>query len=689
MSSCCDTSEISARKMKRKMWWAIILAIPVVILAMAPMLWMTIFDPLPLSFLGWLQLFLTTPIVLWCASPFFVQGWNTLKTREFDMFTLISLGVGVAYVYSTVTVLFPHIFPKTARDSMGQLPLYFESAAVIVALIHLGQRLEYNARTRTEAAITSLLDLSPKTARRIEASHSLNSHPGSVSNQDPEKMIPLSFVKVGDLLKVLPGEKIPVDGVVVEGESTVDESMMTGESLPVTRIPGDRMIGATVNGSGILIMRATHVGSDTLLAFIIRMVTEAQQSKAPIQKLADRIASYFVPAVVGISLLTFALWMMISTSLKPPLAYAILNAASVLLIACPCVLGLATPISIMVAMGKGVSMGILFKNAEAIELFGKVDTIIMDKTGTLTQGNPRLVSIKIEKGFFENDVLRWSASLESASDHPLAKAIIDAAVSKNISLSAVESFESIPGHGVVGRLENHDILIGNALLMESHGISVEAYEVSADLLHGQGHTVLYVGVDKNLVGLLDIVDPLKANALDTIQLLKEEKIQVIMMTGDNQVTAEAVARHLEIDDVMAGVLPHQKAEKIKELQAQGHYVAMAGDGINDAPALAQAHVGIAMGTGTDVAIENSGVTLLKGDLRGLVKARHLSLLTLANIRQNLFFAFIYNMVGIPVAAGILYPVFGILLSPMIAAAAMSLSSLSVITNALRLKRITI
>ena len=414
MSSCCDTSEVSAIKMKRKMIVAIVLAIPVVILAMAPMLWMTIFDPLPLSFLGWLELFLTTPIVLWCAAPFFTQGWKTLKTREFDMFTLISLGVGVAYLYSAVTVLFPHLFPETARDSMGQLPLYFESAAVIVALIHIGQRLEYRARTRTEAAITALLDLSPKTARRIEA--------GGV-----EKMIPLSFVKVGDTLKVLPGEKIPVDGVVVEGESSVDESMMTGEALPVTRIAGDRMIGATVNSSGTLIMRATHVGSDTLLAFIIRMVTEAQQSKAPIQKLADRIASYFVPAVVVIAMMTFSVWMLVSTSLKPQLAYAILNAASVLLIACPCVLGLATPISIMVAMGKGVSMGILFKNAEAIELFGKIDTIVMDKTGTLTQGQPKMVSMKVENIYTEITELAGNvdATLKNNVAAIKAKAIKD------------------------------------------------------------------------------------------------------------------------------------------------------------------------------------------------------------------------------------------------------------------------
>jgi Cu+-exporting ATPase len=586
------------------------------------------------------------------------------------MFTLISLGVGVAWSYSIVALLFPGIFPVAVHTETGIVPVYFEAAAVITALVLLGQVLEIRARSRTNAAIKMLLELAPKTARIIRADGN-------------EEDIPLEQVSIDDRLRVRPGEKIPVDGVVVEGNSAVDESMVTGEPLPVSKHQGDKLIGATVNGTGSLVMQAQRVGSDTLLAQIVNMVAEAQRSRAPIQKLADVVAGYFVPTVVSVSIITFLVWYFLGP--EPSLAYAVINAVAVLIIACPCALGLATPISIMVGTGLGATHGVLIKNAEALEITEKIDTLVVDKTGTLTEGKPRLMNVIAGKGFEEAAILQLAASLERSSEHPLAAAIVAGAEAKDVQFMDTKDFQSITGKGVKGAVNGHHVAIGNAHLFEDLSLDSESLRDQAETLRRDGHTVMFVAIDNQPAGIISVADPIKATTPEAIQALHEEGIRVVMLTGDSRTTAEAVAEQLGIDEVMAEVLPEQKAEVVKKLQAQGNKVAMAGDGINDAPALAQAEVGIAMGTGTDVAMESAGITLVKGDLRGIVRARRLSRATMRNIRQNLFFAFIYNSLGVPIAAGILYPFSGLLLSPMIAAVAMSFSSVSVITNALRLR----
>src|SRR2546423_2625310 len=589
------------------------------------------------------------------------------------MFTLFGLGVAVAYVYSVIAALLPRIFPASFRDQMGGVPVYFEAAAVITALVLLGQVLELKARSSTGTAIKALLGLAPKTARRVRVDGS-------------EEDVSLDQVQVGDHLRVRPGEKIPVDGVVVEGTSNIDESMVAGEPIPVEKKAGDRVIGATVNGTGSLIIEAERVGSETLLAQIVQMVAEAQRSRAPIQKLADVVSGYFVPAVILIAIITFIVWAALGP--EPRVVYAIINAVAVLIIACPCALGLATPMSIMVAMGKGAQVGVLFKNAEAIEVLRQVDTLVVDKTGTLTEGKPKLVTVVPAEGWEERNLLRLAASLERGSEHPLAAAIVTGAEERGVELTAAESFESVTGKGVTGRVEGHAVGLGNRRLLEDMGVDPGDLAARAESLRSDGQTVMFVAVDGRVAGLLGVSDPIKQSTPEAIRQLHEEDIRVVMLTGDNRTTANAVAQKLGIDEVVAEVLPDQKVEVVKRFQQEGQTVAMAGDGINDAPALAQAHVGIAMGTGTDVAIESAGVTLVKGDLRGIVRARKLSRATIGNIKQNLFFAFVYNSLGVPIASGVLYPFFGILLSPMIAAAAMSLSSVSAIGNALRRRRVT-
>jgi Cu+-exporting ATPase len=590
------------------------------------------------------------------------------------MFTLIGLGVGVAYVYSVVAVLFPEIFPASFRDEAGNVAVYFEAAAVITTLVLLGQVLELKARGRTNAAIRALLDLAPKTARRV--------------NPDgAEEDVPLESVEVGDRLRVRPGEKVPVDGVVVSGSSSVDESMVTGEPIPVGKESGDRVIGATVNGTGSLMIEARKVGSETLLAQIVQMVAEAQRSRAPIQKLADVVASYFVPAVIVIAVLTFVAWAIWGPD--PAMTFALINAVAVLIIACPCALGLATPMSIMVAAGKGAGAGVLFKNAEAIEVMRQVDVLVVDKTGTLTEGRPRLEGVTPLDGTSEDGFLRLAASLERGSEHPLAEAIAEGAADRGLELTDADDFQSVTGKGIAGTVDGRSVAVGNRTHVEERAVVPEAAAERAEALRSEGQTVMFVVVDGVLVGLLGVADPVKESTPEAIHQLHDDGIELVMLTGDSRTTAEAVARRLGIDRVVAEVLPDEKTEAVKELQNEGRSVAMAGDGINDAPALAQAEVGIAMGTGTDVAMESAGVTLVKGDLRGIVRARRLSRATMRNIKQNLFFAFVYNSLGVPIAAGVLYPVFGLLLSPMIAAAAMSFSSVSVIGNALRLRRVTI
>jgi Cu+-exporting ATPase len=587
------------------------------------------------------------------------------------MFTLIGLGVAVAYVFSVVARLLPGIFPDSFRNESGEVGVYFEAAAVIVTLVLLGQVLELKARSRTSAAIKALLGLAPKTARRLEEDGS-------------EADIPLDQVQPGDRLRIRPGEKVPVDGVVLEGNSAVDEAMITGEPIPAEKTPGDSLIGATVNGTGSLIMRAERVGAETLLAQIVRMVAEAQRSRAPIQKLADVVASYFVPAVVLAAVVTFVVWALAGP--EPAMAYALINAVAVLIIACPCALGLATPMSIMVATGKGATLGVLFKNAEAIEVLRKVNTLVVDKTGTLTLGKPKLASVAPAQGWSENELLALAAGLERGSEHPLAEAIVAGALELGVSVSDAKGFESLTGKGVKGTVTGHAVGLGNRKLMEELGVAVDPFAEQAESMRADGETVMFVSADERLAGLLGVADPIKDTTPDAVRGLHDEGIRIVMLTGDSRTTAEAVANRLGIDEVIAEVLPDQKADVVKRLQKEGRVVAMAGDGINDAPALAQAQVGVAMGTGTDVAMESAGVTLVKGDLRGIVRARRLSRATMLNIRQNLFFAFVYNSLGVPVAAGVLYPFFGILLSPIIAAAAMSFSSVSVVGNALRLRR---
>ncbi|MDO9532538.1 MAG: heavy metal translocating P-type ATPase [Deltaproteobacteria bacterium] len=660
------------RDMRRRFWVAVALTIPVVVIAMGHLIPGHPLQRLASShFWGWVELGLATPVVFWCGWPFFVRGVQSVINRSLNMFTLIGLGVSVAYIYSLVAKIFPEIFPASFRNASGDVGLYFEAAAFIVTLVLLGQVLELKARSQTSAAIKLLLGLAPKTARRINA-------------DGTEADIPLEQVQAGDRLRVRPGEKVPVDGNILEGKSSVDESMITGEPMPVEKAPGDRIIGATINGTGSLVMEAKRVGAGTLLAQIVQMVAEAQRSRAPIQKLVDVVAAYFVPVVVAMAVATFAVWALVGP--QPRMAHAIINAVAVLIIACPCALGLATPMSIMVATGKGATVGVLFKNAEAIEVMRQIDTLVVDKTGTLTEGKPKLVTVKALEGMDEATLLRLAACLERGSEHPLAAAIVKGAQDREIQLADAQNFEYVSGKGVAGEVDGRAVALGNRRLMEDRGVDLGGLAEAAESLRADGQTVMFLAVDGKAAGLVGVADPIKETTLEAIEMLHEEGIKIVMLTGDSRTTAQAVAKKLGIDEVVAEVLPDQKAAKVKELQAQGLMVAMAGDGINDAPALAQAQVGIAMGTGTDVAMESAGVTLVKGDLRGIVRARMLSRATMRNIKQNLFFAFIYNSLGIPIAAGVLYPWFGILLSPIIAAAAMSFSSVSVITNALRLKR---
>ena len=658
--------------MSRRFWVCTALTLPVFFLAMiADMMPAWLPQSLSMQTAQWIQCALATPVVLWGGWPFFVRGWQSVRTWNLNMFTLIALGVSVAWSYSMVALLVPGVFPPVMRMHGDLVAVYFEAAAMITTLVLLGQVLELRARSQTNAAIQMLLGLAPNRARIVR-------------DDGTEEDIPLQQVQPGDTLRVRPGDKVPVDGTVTDGASNIDESMVTGESMPVAKSNGDKLIGATVNGTGSLLMRAEKVGADTLLAQIIDMVAKAQRTRAPIQKLADVVSGYFVPAVVGIAVLTFIVWWVWGP--EPRLAHAVINAVAVLIIACPCALGLATPIAIMVGTGRGATAGVLIKNAEALEVMEKVDTLVVDKTGTLTVGKPKLVAVHAEAGFDEDELLRLAASLERASEHPLAEAIVRGAEEKGLTLVKADNFQSVTGKGVSGEVDGHTVAAGNAALLDSLGISAGKLSQQADRQRAEGQTVMLMVIDGKAAGLIGVADPVKESTAEAIRDLHGEGIRIVMITGDNQITADAVAANLGIDQVHAGVLPEQKAELIKQLQAEGHTVAMAGDGINDAPALAQAHVGIAMGTGTDVAIESAGVTLVKGDLRGIVRARRLSRATMRNIRQNLFFAFFYNSAGVPIAAGVLFPLFGILLSPMIAAAAMSFSSVSVITNSLRLKR---
>ena len=649
------------------------LAVPVFLLAMLADLapgWLP--SGLDMRTVQWIEFVLATPVVIWGGWPFFQRAVQSVIGWNLNMFTLIGLGVGVAWVYSVVALLLPEAFPATMRREDGTVPVYFEAAAVITTLVLLGQVLELRARSRTNAAIQMLLELAPNTARLVH-------------EDGREEDVPLEKVRAGDLLRIRPGEKVPVDGVVVSGESTVDESMVTGEPMPVHKIAGDRVIGATVNGTGSLVMRAEKVGADTLLSQIVQMVAEAQRSRAPIQKLADQVSAWFVPAVVLVSVATFIVWGLWGP--EPRLGHAVVNAVAVLIIACPCALGLATPISIMVGTGRGALAGVLIKNAEALEIMEKVNTLVVDKTGTLTEGRPSLVSVIPVGGMDERRLLGLAAGLERGSEHPLGEAIVRGAGERGIQALDIGAFESLTGKGVRGQVDGHEVVLGNGALMEDSGIELGEVLEQANELRNQGQTVMFLAMDGRLAGLLGVADPIKPSTPEAIEDLHREGLEIVMLTGDNRRTAEAVANHLHIDRVEAEVMPEQKAEVVRRLQAEGRIVAMAGDGINDAPALAQAHVGIAMGTGTDVAMESAGITLVKGDLRGIVRARRLSRATMRNIRQNLFFAFVYNSLGVPVAAGTLYPIFGLLLSPIIAAAAMSLSSVSVISNALRLRRV--
>jgi Cu+-exporting ATPase len=653
--------------MSRRFWVSAALSLPLVALAMATELFG--WEPLPMRTLTWVQLALATPVVLWGGWPFFDRFWASLKTRNLNMFTLIGLGVGVGYGYSLVATLAPQIFPESLKTMGGLVFVYFEAAAVITTLVLLGQVLELRARSATGKAIRALLGLAPKRARRV--------------SDGKEEDIPLDEVHVGDLLRVRPGEKIPVDGVVEEGRSPVDESMISGEPVPVEKVAGEKVTGATVNGTGTLLMRAERVGKDTMLSQIVRMVAAAQRSRAPIQKLADKVSAWFVPSVVLVSIVAFIVWNLFGPA--PPLAHALVNAIAVLIIACPCALGLATPMSIMVGTGRGAMAGVLIKNAEALELMEKIDTLVIDKTGTLTVGKPKLIFVETANGFAANDVLRLSAALERGSEHPLAEAIVKGAEERGLDLPASNDFASHTGKGVTGRVEGRRLALGNAGMMHELAIDTSALERKADERRAEGQSVMFVGVDGKLAGLVVVADPVKETAAEAIAELHRQGIRIVMLTGDNRRTAEAVAAQVGIDEVMAEVLPDQKQAKVRQLKAEGRRVAMAGDGINDAPALAAADVGIAMGTGTDVAMESAAITLVKGDLGGLVRARHLSRATMRNIRQNLFFAFLFNAAGVPIAAGVLYPWFRILLSPIIAGAAMSFSSVTVIANSLRLR----
>ncbi len=667
-----DEANPELEDMTKRFRVSAVLTAPVLLFAMGPMLGLPLDAWLPHRTWTWLEFVFATPVVLWGGWPFFQRGWQSIITRKLNMFTLIAMGTGVAFAYSVVATVAPGIFPASFRDGHGEVAVYFEAAAMIVTLVLLGQVLELRARHRTGAAIRALLGLAPRTARLI-------------ARDGSESDVPLAEVHVGDRLRIRPGEKIPVDGEIIEGTSNVDESMISGEPIPVSKTVGDSVIGATVNGTGGLVMRAQRVGADTMLAQIVAMVAAAQRSRAPIQKLADVVAGYFVPAVVLAAVVTFAIWATVGP--EPAMAYAIINAVAVLIIACPCALGLATPMSIMAATGRGAAAGVLFKDAEAIETMRRIDTLVIDKTGTLTEGKPRLVHLESTGGMDAENMLRLAATLEKGSEHPLAAAIVAGAAERDIRPGNAAGFDSVTGMGVKGEVDGHDVAVGNLGLLKALGIAAGGLPERAETLRGEGQTVVFVAVDGSAAGLLGVTDPIKASSAMALNALHRENVSVTMLTGDSEATARAVAGKLGIDNVVAGVLPDQKAEHVRALQERGHIVAMAGDGINDAPALAQADVGIAMGTGTDVAIESAGITLIKGDLAGLLRARRLSRATMRNIRQNLFFAFIYNALGVPIAGGLLYPFIGILLNPMIAAAAMSASSLSVVGNALRLSRI--
>ncbi len=657
--------------MRRRFWMAVILTLPVVVLEMGGHLLQNVISA---SVSNWIQLLFATPVVLWCGWPFFQRGWQTLKTRQLNMFTLIAMGIGVAWVYSVVAVLLPGVFPIAFRSQEGVVAVYFEAAAVITTLVLLGQVLELKAREQTGSAIRALLKLVPDSAHRIKEDES-------------EEEVSLDKIYVGDLLRVRPGEKIPVDGEVQEGRSFVDESMVTGEPIPVTKEVGAKVIGATINQTGSFVMKALHVGSDTMLSRIVQMVSDAQRSRAPIQRLADTVSGWFVPVVILIAMLSFILWALLGP--QPSLSYGLIAAVSVLIIACPCALGLATPMSIMVGVGKGAQSGVLIKNAEALERMEKVNTLVVDKTGTLTEGHPKLTQIVTDQGLNEEEALVLAASLEHQSEHPLAKAIVSAAKEKQLTLDPVQDFDAPTGKGVIGKVNGHRVAIGNIKLMQEHGNDNVSLFEKADEFRGKGASVMFMAINDKTVALLVVEDPIKSTTPETIHLLQQSGIEIYMLTGDSKKTAEAVAGTLGIKKVMAEIMPEDKSRIISELKDKGLTVAMAGDGVNDAPALARADIGIAMGTGTDVAIESAGITLLHGDLRGIAKARRLSEGTMSNIRQNLFFAFIYNILGVPLAAGILYPFTGLLLSPIIAALAMALSSVSVIINALRLRRITL
>jgi len=662
------------RDMLRRFRVGLVLTVPLLFLGMSDLLpGRPMQHALSPALIAWIELALATPVVLWGGRPFFERGWASLENRSLNMFTLIALGTGVAYLFSVVATVAPGLLPSSVRDAHGAVPIYFEPAAAIVTLVLLGQVLELRARARTRSALRALLGLAPKTARKVE--------------DEEERDVPLEQVHPGDVLRVRPGEKVPVDGVVIEGHSSVDESMITGEPLPAEKVPGSPVTGGTVNVDGTFLMRAERVGSETLLAQIVRLVAEAQRSRAPIQRLADRVAAWFVPAVIAVAAATFVVWLVAGP--EPRFAHALVNAVSVLIIACPCALGLATPISIMVATGRGAQAGVLVRSAEALETLARVDMLLVDKTGTLTEGKPRLVSVEPVAGSSWGEVLRLAAALERGSEHPLAGAILEEARERGIEAPPASSFRAIPGQGVVGNVDGHKVALGNAALLAGLGVDLAEAEGQAEALRAEGQTVVFLAIDGQPAGLLGVADPIKDSAPEALRALRGEGVRVVMATGDDRATAEAVARKLGIEEVHAEVLPADKAAVVERLRGQGHVVAMAGDGINDAPALAAADVGIAMGTGTDVAMESAGIVLVKGDLRGIVRARRLSKATLRNVRQNLFWAFAYNALGVPVAAGVLYPFAGLLLSPMFASAAMSLSSVSVIGNALRLRRVSL
>jgi P-type Cu+ transporter len=669
--SAIEEENPELRDMNRRFWISLALTAPLLIIAMADMLpGMPAEHALHAGWLPWIEMLLATPVVLWGGWPFFQRGWASIVNRSTNMFTLIAMGTGVAYLFSLLSTVFPGLFPASSGGMNGAPPVYFEAAAAIVTLVLLGQVLELRARSRTGAAIRALLDLSPKTAR--------------VLRNDLEQDIPLDQVRSGDRLRVRPGERIPVDGVVLEGSSSVDESMITGESMPITKEPGARVTGATVNATGSFVMRADHVGSETVLARIVQMVSEAQRSRAPIQRLADRVAAWFVPAVIAAAVLTFIVWSLVGP--EPRLAHALVNAVAVLIIACPCALGLATPMAIMVGTGRGARAGVLIKNAEALELLEKVDTLVFDKTGTLTEGKPTVESVIAVPGSDESELVRLVASVEQGSEHPLGSAVIAAAKENNLTLGQASGFQSHTGLGVSGKVDGKILYAGNEKLLQQSGVPIEELKAAAEDLRRNGQTIIFVALEGHPAGLIGIADPIKPSTPQALRDLKAAGLRVVMLTGDSRSTAQAVATKLGIDDFEAEILPETKSEVVRRLQKEGRIVAMAGDGVNDAPALAKADVGIAMGTGTDVAIESAGITLVKGDLSGIVRARKLSQATMRNIRQNLFFAFIYNLLGVPIAAGLLYPFFGVLLSPIWAAAAMSFSSVSVITNSLRLRK---